>query len=45
MAAAVACKLYWDLRQLDVDQAFIQSELDTEKNLKIDPWVWAVKVG
>ena len=25
LVAAVACKLDWDLRQLDVDQAFIQS--------------------
>ena len=28
--AAMACKLYWDLRRLDVDQAFIQSEMDTD---------------
>ena len=30
MEAAMACKLDWDLRHLDVDQAYIQSELDTE---------------
>ena len=33
------------LEAVGVDQAFIQSQLDTEKILKIDPWVWAVKVG
>ena len=27
---AMACKIDWDLRHLDVDQAFIQAELDTE---------------
>ena len=30
LEAAMACKLDWDLRHLDVDQAFIQSELDTD---------------
>ena len=30
LVAAMACKLDWDLRHLDVDQAFIQSELDTD---------------
>ena len=30
LVAAMACKLDWDLRHLDADQAFIQSELDTD---------------
>ena len=30
LVAAMACKLDWDLRHVDVDQAFIQSELDTD---------------
>ena len=30
IVAAMACKLDWDLRHMDVDQAFIQSELGTE---------------
>ena len=30
LVAAMACKLDWDLRHLDVEQAFIQSELDTD---------------
>ena len=30
LVAAMACKLDWDLRHSDVDQAFIQSELDTD---------------
>ena len=42
LVAAMACKLDWDLRHLDVDQAFIQSELDTEIFLEIAPWVLAV---
>ena len=33
----MACKLDWDLRHLDVDQAFIQSELDTEMFLRLPP--------
>ena len=31
----MACKLDWDLRHLDVDQAFIQAELDTEIFLRL----------
>ena len=30
LIAAMACKFDWYLRNLDVDQAFIQAELDTE---------------
>ena len=30
LIAAMACKLDWDLRHCDIDQAFIQAELDTE---------------
>ena len=30
LVAAMACKLDWDLRHLDLDQAFIQSKWDTE---------------
>ena len=37
IVAATACKLDWDLRHLDVDQAFIQSELDTEIFLILPP--------
>ena len=37
IVAAMACKLDWDLRHLDVDQAFIQSELDTEIFLRLPP--------
>ena len=33
----MACKLDWDLRHLDVDQAFIQSELDTDIYLRLPP--------
>ena len=33
----MACKLDWDLRHLDVDQAFIQAELDTEIFLRLPP--------
>ena len=39
----MACKLDWDLRHLDDDQAFIQSELDTEF-LEVALWVRAVIV-
>ena len=34
LEAAMACKLDWDLRHLDVDQAFIQSELDADIYLR-----------
>ena len=37
LVAAMACKLDWDLRHLDVDQAFIQSELDTDIYLRLPP--------
>ena len=37
LVAAMACKLDWDLRHLDVDQAFIQSELDTDIYLPLPP--------
>ena len=37
LVAAMACKLDWDLRHLDADQAFIQSELDTENFLRLLP--------
>ena len=33
----MACKLDWDLRHLDVDQAIIQSELDTDICLRLPP--------
>ena len=33
----MACKLDKDLRHLDVDQAFIQSELDTDIYLRLPP--------
>ena len=33
----MACKLDWDSRNLDVDQAFIQAELDTEVFLRRPP--------
>ena len=36
IVAAMACKLDWDLH-LDVDQAFIQSELDTESFSRLPP--------
>ena len=39
LVAAKACKLDWDLRYLDVDQAFIQSWIS---KFEIAPWVWAV---
>ena len=35
LIAAMACKLYLDLRHLDVDQAFIQAELDTKTFLRL----------
>ena len=31
----MVCKLDWDLRHLDVDQAFIQAELNTEIFLRL----------
>ena len=37
LVAAMACKLDWDLRHLDVDQAFIQSELDTDIYFRLPP--------
>ncbi|CAM9351520.1 unnamed protein product, partial [Laminaria digitata] len=37
LIAAMACKLDWDLRHLDVDQVFIQAELDTEIFLRLPP--------
>ena len=37
LVAAMACKLDWELRHLDADQAFIQSELDTEIFLRLPP--------
>ena len=33
----MACKLDWDLRHLDVDQAFFQSELDTDIYFRLPP--------
>ena len=35
LIAAMACKLDWDLRHLDVDQAYIQAELDAEFLLRL----------
>ena len=35
LIAAISCKLEWDLRHLDVDQAFVQAELDTEILLRL----------
>ena len=37
LAAAMTCRLDYDLRHLDVDQAFIQSEFDTEIFLRLHP--------
>ena len=37
LVAAMACKLDWDLRHLDVDQAFIQSRLDTDIYFRLPP--------
>ena len=37
LIAAVACKLDRDLRHLDVDQAFVQAELDTEVFSRLPP--------
>ena len=37
LVAVMACKLDWDLKHLDVDQAFVQSELDTEIFLRLPP--------
>ena len=42
LVAAMACKLDWDLRHLDVDQSFIQSRVGYRLFLEIAPWVWAV---
>ena len=44
LIAAMVCKLDWDLRHLDVDQTFIQAELDTEIFLRLPLWVW-IHVG
>ena len=33
----MTCKLDWDLRHLDVDQVFIQAELDAEIFLRLSP--------
>ena len=35
LVAAMTCKLDWDFRYLDVDYAYIQSELDTERFLRL----------
>ena len=37
LVAAMAYKLDWDLRHLDVDQAFIQSKMDTDIYLRLPP--------
>ena len=37
VVAAMACKLDWDMRHLDVGQALIKSELDTEIFLRLPP--------
>ena len=37
LVAAMACKLDWNLSHLGIDQAFIQSELDTEILLRLAP--------
>ena len=37
LIAAMARKLDWELRHLDVDQAFMQAELDTEICLRLPP--------
>ncbi|CAM9602870.1 unnamed protein product [Sphacelaria rigidula] len=37
LVVATACKLDWDLRHLDVDQVFIQSELGTDIHLRLPP--------
>ena len=39
LVAAMACKLDWDLMHLDVDQAFIQPESDTDIFLRLPPVV------
>ena len=44
LIAAMACKLDCDLRHLDVDQAFIQAELDTEIFLTLPPDVARCRV-
>lgn len=33
----MACSLDWDLRHFDVEQAFIQSDLDTDIYLRLTP--------
>ena len=38
IVAAMACKLDWDLRHLDVDQAFIQSELVAAPDVGCMSW-------
>ena len=37
IVAAMACKLDWDMRHLDLDQVFIQSKLDTEIFSRLPP--------
>ena len=37
LVVAMACKLDWNLRHLNVDQAFIQSELDTDIYFRLPP--------
>ncbi|CAM9996736.1 unnamed protein product [Sphacelaria rigidula] len=37
LVAAMACKLDWDLKHLDVHQAFIQLVLDTDIYLRLPP--------
>ena len=39
LVAAMACKLDWDLRYLNVDQAFIQLELGTTSTCVLPPVV------
>ena len=40
LVAAMACKLDWDLRHLDVDQAFIQSGIGHRYLLASSPRLW-----
>ncbi|CAN0055908.1 unnamed protein product [Sphacelaria rigidula] len=37
LMAGMADKLYWDLRHLDVDQIFVQSELNIDIYLRLPP--------
>ena len=37
LVAEVACKLDWDRRRLDIDEAFIRSELDTKNFFRLPP--------